>query len=138
MSLFVWQISDPVDCATEEQYQGGTVELEDAKAASGTPTWTIEEPERTLPIKPVPGGTVELAQMSAREGGAPGTVAESWGLSKGVKNFAFVFLVLVFGIIVLMVALRDSHLGNLTFVKLIEEIGLFLAGFAGGLLKFRR
>jgi hypothetical protein len=138
MSSFVWQISDATEDIAGEQPQGGAVELEDVKAISGTPKWTIEEPQRTLPIKPVPGGNVNLAQTSAPDGNAPSTVAETWGLSRGVKNFAFVFLVLVFGIIILVVAMRDSNAGNLTFVKLVEELGLFLAGFAGGLLKLKR
>jgi hypothetical protein len=138
MSTFKWQVSDAADDVAAEQHQGGAVELEDTKSVSGSPAWTIEGPERTLPLKPVPGGTVELAEGRAPTGIAQDTGAEAWGFSKGAKDFALIFLVCVIGIVILVVAVRDSQAGNLTFFKLVEELSLLIVGFFGGLLKFRR
>lgn len=139
MSTFVWRVSDALEDGAAEQHQGGTVELENLKTVSGSPAWAIEESRRTPPIKPIPGGTVELAHTGAPEGAAQGGVADFWGISTGVKNFIVLFIVLIFGIIIFVVAMRDSGTGNLTFGKLVEELGLLLTGLVGGtLLKFRR
>lgn len=136
MSSFIWQIFDAAENVAREQHQGGAVDIQDVKVASGKPGWTVEESERTLPIEASDGGAVELAPTRAPECAAQGRASESWGLSKGAKDFAFVFLVLILGTIILVVAMRDQ---NLTFGKLVEDLGLLVTGIAGGgaLVKLR-
>ena len=139
MSLYDWLIFDVVDTSAPEQNQGGAVALQDVEAVATTPAWTVRESDEALQIKPVPGGALELAPTETSPRETPSANSESWGVSKGAMNFAFVFLVLIFGAIILMVAMHDKDSGNLTFGKLVEELGLLVAGAAGGVLwRFKR
>ncbi|MBD0373978.1 MAG: hypothetical protein ICV60_24425 [Pyrinomonadaceae bacterium] len=136
MSSFIWQIFDAAEDVAREQHQGGAVDIQDVRVASETSGWTVEETERTLPAETSDGGAVELALARAPACATQGKASASWGLSKGAKDFAFVFLVLILGTIILVVAMRDQ---NLTFGKLVEDLGLLVAGIAGGgaLVKLR-
>lgn len=136
MPSFIWQIFDAAEDVAREQHQGGAVDIQDVRVASGTSGWAVEESERTLPAETSDGGAVELGPTRAPAGAAQSRASVSWGLSKGAKDFAFVFLVLILGTIILVVAMRDQ---NLTFGKLVEDLGLLVAGIAGGgaLVKLR-
>jgi hypothetical protein len=124
MSTFKWVISDAREDAASV-FQGGVVDLEDAKVAITSPPWQVQPPDGAVALVPQPSGEVDLREKSKELGSL---------ISPGVANFALMFLIVVIGFVLVL----DTWRGNVTFEKFLYVLTPFIAGFTAGNLKRTR
>lgn len=121
MSTFKWVIYDATDGVASTQ-QGGSVELEDARVTNSLPQWSIKQSDGAVALVPQTGGEIELTEKPRQL---------SSMVNPGALNFAFVFLVLAVGLVLLL----DAWRGNVTFEKFLYVLAPFIAGFTAGKVK---
>jgi len=118
MSSFKWVIHDASD-DDASVFQGGSVDLEDARVTATLPQWRVQPPDGTAALVPQPSGEVELAEKPRHL---------SSMISPTVLNFALAFFVVVIGFIIVL----DSWREHVTFEKFLYVLAPFIAGFTAG------